>query len=67
MIKNIYILYSETLPSTCGRERFLLPVTSFPTNLLYPLTLRVTGILLVLFSNEKFPMKFWGSLGSLLC
>jgi len=35
-IKNIYTLW--------GRERFLLPVTYFPTNLVYPFTLRVTGI-----------------------
>jgi len=28
----------------CGRKRFLLPVTYFPTNLVYPFTLRVTGI-----------------------
>jgi len=27
-----------------SRKRFLLPVTYFPTNLVYPLTLRVTGI-----------------------
>jgi len=33
LINNIYTLYSETLPSTCGRQRFLLP--SF-----YPFTLR---------------------------
>jgi len=35
-IKNIYTLW--------GRKRFLLPVTYFPTNLVYPFTLRVTGI-----------------------
>jgi len=37
MIKNIYTLW--------GRKRFLLPVTYFPTNLVYPFTLRVTGII----------------------
>jgi len=36
LIKNIYSLW--------GRKRFLLPVTYFPTNLVYPFTLRVTGI-----------------------
>jgi len=36
LIKNIYTLR--------GRKRFLLPVTYFPTNLVYPFTLRVTGI-----------------------
>jgi len=36
LIKNIYTLW--------GRKRFLLPVTYFPTNLVYPFTLRVTGI-----------------------
>jgi len=36
LIKNINTLW--------GRKRFLLPVTYFPTNLLYPFTLRVTGI-----------------------
>jgi len=36
LIKNIYTLW--------GRNRFLLPVTYFPTNLVYPFTLRVTGI-----------------------
>jgi len=29
-----------------GRKRFLLPVTYFPTNLVYPLALRVTGIII---------------------
>jgi len=36
LIKNIYTLW--------GRKCFLLPVTYFPTNLVYPFTLRVTGI-----------------------
>jgi len=36
LIKNIYTLW--------GRNRFLLPVTYFPTNLVYPFTLRITGI-----------------------
>jgi len=37
LIKNIYTLR--------GRKRFLLPITYFPTNLVYPFTLRVTGII----------------------
>jgi len=51
----IYFMGSETLPSACyilsdniytlwGRKRFLLPVTYFPTNLVYLFTLRVTSI-----------------------
>jgi len=36
LIKNKYTL--------CGRKRFLLPVTYFSTNLEYPSTLRVPGI-----------------------
>jgi len=36
LIKNIYTLYS--------RKRFLLPVTYFSTNLVYPFTLRVTRL-----------------------
>jgi len=36
LIKNIYTLW--------GRKRFLLPVTYFPTNIVYPFTPRVTGI-----------------------
>jgi len=36
LIKNIYSLW--------GRKRFLLPVLYFPTSLVYPFTLRVTGI-----------------------
>jgi len=36
LIKNIYTLW--------GRKRFLLPVTYFPTNLVYPIALQVTGI-----------------------
>jgi len=36
LIKNKYTLR--------GRKRFLLPVTYFPMNLVYPFTLRVTGI-----------------------
>jgi len=39
LIKNIYTLW--------GRKRFLLPVTYFQTNLVYPFTLRVTGIKIV--------------------
>jgi len=31
-----------------GSETLLLPVTYFPTNLVYPLTLRVTGIITIL-------------------
>jgi len=37
LIKNIYTLW--------GRKRFLVPLTYFPTNLVYPFTLRVTGIM----------------------
>jgi len=37
LIKNIYTLW--------GRKRFLLPVKYFLTNLVYPFTLRVTGII----------------------
>jgi len=36
LIKNIYNLW--------GRKGFILPFTYFPTNLVYPFTLRVTGI-----------------------
>jgi len=36
LIKNIYTL--------SGRKRFLLPVTYFPSELVYPFTLLVTGI-----------------------
>jgi len=36
LIKNICTLW--------GRKRFFLPVTYFPTNLVYPFTLRVTGL-----------------------
>jgi len=37
LIKDIYTLW--------GRKRFLLSVTYFLTNLVYPFTLRVTGII----------------------
>jgi len=36
LAKKIYTLW--------GRNRFLLPVTYFPTNLVYPFNLRVTGV-----------------------
>jgi len=36
LIKNVYTLW--------GLKRFLLPATYFPSNLVYPFTLRVTGI-----------------------
>jgi len=36
VIKNIYTLWD--------RKRFLLPVTYFPTKLVYPFTLRLTEI-----------------------
>jgi len=38
LIKNIRVY------TLWGRKRFLLYVTYFPTNLVYPFTLRVTGI-----------------------
>jgi len=44
LIKNIFTLW--------GRKRFLLPVTYFPTNLVYPFTLRVTGML---FDESSIP------------
>jgi len=34
-----------------GRKRFLLRVTYFPMNLVYPFTIRVTGIKIVLTSS----------------
>jgi len=37
LIKNLYTLW--------GRKRFLRPVTYLPTNLVYPFTLQVTGII----------------------
>jgi len=43
LIKNIYTLW--------GRKRFLLPVTYFPTNLVYPFTLQVTGIIICYIHN----------------
>jgi len=43
LIKNIY-MYVYTLWS---RKRFLLPVTCFPTNLVYPFTLRAKDYLSV--------------------
>jgi len=49
LIKNIYTLW--------GRKRFLLPVTYFPTNLVYPFTLRVTGIKSGLSTNVKYIKK----------
>jgi len=36
LMKNIYTLW--------GGKRIILPFTYFPTNLVYPFTLRVTGI-----------------------
>jgi len=47
LIKNMYTLWD--------RKRFLLPVTSFPTNLVYPFTLRVTGIMNVYIN--RFPFR----------
>jgi len=35
------------IKNASDRRRFLLPVTYFPTNLLYPFTLRVTGIMIL--------------------
>jgi len=49
-LKNIYTLWGRKrflLPVTYFPTNlvfFLLPVTYFPTNLVYPFTLRVTGI-----------------------
>jgi len=49
LIKNIYI-YNILW----GRKRFLPPVTYFPTNLVYPFTLRVTSNIRL---SEKFEAK----------
>jgi len=46
LIKNKYTLW--------GRKRFVLPVTYCPTNLVYPFTLRVTGIIKSANFKEKF-------------
>jgi len=46
LIKNIYTLW--------GRKRFPLPVTYFPANLVYPFTLRVTGVKKSASLMEKF-------------
>jgi len=52
LIKNIYTLW--------GRKRFLLPVTNFSTNLVYPFTLRVTGILTLPLEKKFFTKElFW--------
>jgi len=53
LIKDIYTLW--------GRKRFLLPVTYFPTNLVYPFTLRVTGIKIgAVIDTEKGVIKYGG-------
>jgi len=49
LIKNIYTLWGRKLPDQeyiylMGSETLPLPVAYFPTNLVYPFTLRVTGI-----------------------
>jgi len=44
MIHNIY--------TSWGRKRFLLPVTYFPMNLVYPFTLRVTGVKILSRTNN---------------
>jgi len=46
LIKNIYTLW--------GRKCFLLPAKYFPTNLVYPFTLRVTGIKTILGGRYSF-------------
>jgi len=55
LIKNIYTL------------RFLLPVAYFPTNLVYPFTLRVTGIKIWTWWSEKSILSLgisnWGTKG----
>jgi len=38
------VILTKNIDTLWGRKRFLLPVTYFPTNLVYPFTLRVTGI-----------------------
>jgi len=46
LIKSVYTLW--------GRKRFLLPVTYFSTNLVYPFTLGVKGI------NMNFTLRVTG-------
>jgi len=63
LTKNIYTLW--------GRKRFLLPVKYFPTNLVYPFTLRVTGIKLKLVCQKAFKFIltdcFYINIKTLLC
>jgi len=51
LIKNIYTLW--------GQKRFLLPVTYFPTSLVYPCTPRVTGIKRVGITKKHLLRHFW--------
>jgi len=45
----------EYIYTLWGRKRILLPVTYFPTNLVYPFTLRVTVIkILIKFISQVF-------------
>jgi len=48
----------EYIYSLWGRKHFLLPVTYFPTNLVYPFTLRVTGIFGAVLYHEGKPSTF---------
>jgi len=49
ILQNIYTLW--------GRKRFLLPVTYFPTNLVYQFSLRVTGIKIESLVNMERPIN----------
>jgi len=53
LIKNIYTLW--------GRKRFLLPVTYFPTNLVYPFTLQVTGIKTRKIAYHDLKNRYYGT------
>jgi len=52
---NRLVILIKNICTSEGRKRILLPVTYFPTNLIYPFTLRLTGII----SNKQIKEKNW--------
>jgi len=52
-ISTRLVILIDNIYSFWDRKRFFLPVTYFPTNIVYPFTLRVTGIIIkVVFSKN---------------
>jgi len=55
--KKVLVILIKNIYTSWGRKRFLLTVTYFQTNVVYPFTLRVTGITNGLRTGKEYFFK----------